>query len=52
MPGIPSEVADSGAGAAHGERRWPERWWAVPAEFVARVSREGERKKMTGVLRR
>jgi hypothetical protein len=24
MPGIPGEVADSGAGAARGERRWPE----------------------------
>jgi hypothetical protein len=24
MPGIPGEVANSGAGAAHGERRWPE----------------------------
>jgi hypothetical protein len=24
MPGIPDEVADSGAGAARGERRWPE----------------------------
>jgi hypothetical protein len=25
MPGIPGEVADSGAAAAHGEQRWPER---------------------------
>jgi hypothetical protein len=25
MPGIPGEVADSGAGAARGERRWLER---------------------------
>jgi hypothetical protein len=24
--GIPGEVADSGTGAARGERRWPERW--------------------------
>jgi hypothetical protein len=23
-PGIPGKVADSGAGAARGERRWPE----------------------------
>jgi hypothetical protein len=25
IPGIPGRVADSGAGAARGERRWPER---------------------------
>jgi hypothetical protein len=52
MPGIPGDVADSGTGAARSERRWPEQWWAVPAEFAARVPREGEREKMTGVLRR
>jgi hypothetical protein len=45
--GIPSEVADNGAGAACGERRW-----AVPAKFVARAPREGEREKMIGVSRR
>jgi hypothetical protein len=43
-PGIPGKVADSGAGAAGGERRWPERWRAVPAGFDTRVRRErGER---------
>jgi hypothetical protein len=52
MRGIPGEVADSGAGAARGERRWPERWWVVPAGFAARVPMEGEREKMTGVSRR
>jgi hypothetical protein len=36
-PRIPGEVADSGAGAARGERRWPERWRAVPARFAARA---------------
>jgi hypothetical protein len=51
-PGIPGKVADSGAGAARGERRWPEQWWAVPAGFAARAPREGEREKMIGVLRR
>jgi hypothetical protein len=40
--GIPGEVADSGARAARGERRWPERWWAVPARFAACVPRERE----------
>jgi hypothetical protein len=50
--GIPCEVADNGAGAARGERRWPERWRAVPAEFTAHTPREGEREKMTGVSRR
>jgi hypothetical protein len=47
-PGIPGKVADSGAGAARGERRWPEQWWAVPAGFAARAPREGEREKMIG----
>jgi hypothetical protein len=50
--GIPGGVADSGDGAARGGRRWPERWWAVPAGFAARAPREGEREKMTGVSRR
>jgi hypothetical protein len=50
--GIPGEVTDNDAGAARGERRWPERWWAVPAGFAARAPREGEREKMTGVSRR
>jgi hypothetical protein len=35
--GIPDKVADSGAWAARGERRWPERWWVVPAGFTARA---------------
>jgi hypothetical protein len=39
--GILSKVADSGAGAARGERRWPERWRAVPEGFAARAPREG-----------
>jgi hypothetical protein len=43
--GIPGEVADSGAGAARGERRWLERWRAVPAGFAARAPRKGERGK-------
>jgi hypothetical protein len=50
--GIPGGVVDSGAGVARGGRRWPERWWAVPTGFAARVPREGEREKMTGVSRR
>jgi hypothetical protein len=50
--GIPGEVADSGAGAARGERRWPERWRVVPVGFMAREPREGEREKMIGVSRR
>jgi hypothetical protein len=50
--GIPDEVADSGAGAARGERRWPERWRVVPAGFAARAPREGGREKMIGVSRR
>jgi hypothetical protein len=50
-PRIPGKVADSGAGAARGERRWPERWWAVPAGFAARAPRVGGREKMTGVSR-
>jgi hypothetical protein len=50
-PGIPGKVADNGARAARGERRWPERWRAVPAGFAARAPREGEREKMTGVSR-
>jgi hypothetical protein len=45
--GIPGEVADSGAGAARGERRS-----AVSAGFAARTPREGEREKMIGVSRR
>jgi hypothetical protein len=49
---IPGEVADSGTGAARGERWWPERWWAVPTGFAARAPREGERKKVTGASRR
>jgi hypothetical protein len=36
---IPGKVADSGAGAARGERRWLERWRAVPAGFAARAPR-------------
>jgi hypothetical protein len=40
-PEIPGKVADSGAGAARGERRWPERRRAVPAGFA----RRGERGK-------
>jgi hypothetical protein len=43
--GIPGDVADSGAGAARGERRWPERWRAVPAGFAARAPREGGGKR-------
>jgi hypothetical protein len=50
--GIPGEVADSGAGAARGERRWPERWWAVPAGFAACAPRKREREKMIGILGR
>jgi hypothetical protein len=41
-PGIPGKVADNSVGAARGERRWPERWWAVLAGFAARAPREGE----------
>jgi hypothetical protein len=48
MRRIPGEVADSGAGVARGERRWPERWWAVPAGFAARAPREGEGKEDRG----
>jgi hypothetical protein len=51
-PGIPGKVADSGTWAARGERRWPERWRAVPAGFAARTPREAEREKMVGVSRR
>jgi hypothetical protein len=40
--GVPGEVADNGAGTARGERRCPERWWAVPAGFAARAPRERE----------
>jgi hypothetical protein len=47
--GILGEVADSGAGAARSERRWPERWWAVPAGFTARAPREGGRGKVIGI---
>jgi hypothetical protein len=43
-PGILGKVADSSAGAARGERRWPKRWRVVPAGFAARAPRrEGKR---------
>jgi hypothetical protein len=38
--------------AARCERRWPERWRAVPAGFAARVPRKGEREKMIEILGR
>jgi hypothetical protein len=50
--GIPGKVADSGARATRGERRWPERWRAVPEGFAVRAPRKGEREKMIGVLGR
>jgi hypothetical protein len=37
-------VTDSGARAARGEWRWPERWRAVPAGFTSRTPRKGEGK--------
>jgi hypothetical protein len=43
--GISGEVADNCVGAAHGERRWPERWRVVPTGFAGIIKRG---KKMIG----